>query len=121
MSAGDARPAAMDFDVGDVEPARGAQVVAGFYYDRRVFLVVNTGAARPVVIGLTPYQAEAIGHDLVDGVTAGAVYSDERERRVEPVVAPVAVQLKPRSSSASRAVVGPAVRIIRQDEPPATT
>lgn len=114
MSASDARPAATEFDVGDVKPAREAQVVAGFYYDRRVFLVVNTGAGRPVVIGLTPYQAEAIGHDLVDGVTVGAVYTDERQRRVAPVAPPMA-------SSTSRAIVGPAVRIIREDEPPPAT
>ncbi len=74
----------MDFDVADIRTAREAQVVSGMFSDRRVFLVVNTGDARPVVIALMPHQAEAIGRDLVERVSNGEV----RRQRIEPRVVP---------------------------------
>lgn len=56
----------MDFDLDDIRPALQVQVVAGMHFDRRVFLVANTGEKRPVVIALTPHQARSIAGDLTD-------------------------------------------------------
>ncbi len=102
----------MDFNVADIRPAREAQVVAGMYYDRRVFLVVNVGAGDPLVIALMPHQAQAIGRDLVDGVTEGEVHG----HRLEPRVVPVPIQTTPRPRlPPTRGWGGPAVRIVRDD------
>lgn len=106
--------APMEFDVADIHSAREAQVVAGMYYDRRVFLVVNSGVGRPIAIALMPHQAEAIGQDLVDRVTTGEIRRD----RLEPRVVPVAIQVASRPPPPpTRGFVGPAVRILREDDP----
>ena len=104
----------MDFDVADIHSAREAQVVAGMYYDRRVFLVVNSGVGRPIAIALTPHQAEAVGQDLVAGVTTGEIHQDRLEPRVVPVAIQIASRPPPRPT---RGFVGPAVRILREDGP----
>ena len=75
----------MDFDLSDIRTAREAQVVSGMFYDRRVFLVVNTGDARPVVIAFMPHQADAIGRDFIERLSNGEV----RRQYVEPRVIPV--------------------------------
>ncbi len=84
----------MDFDVADIRTAREAQVISGMFYDRRVFLVVNTGEARPVVIAFIPHQADAIGRDLVERVSNGEV----RGQRLEPRAVPAPFPPRHRSS-----------------------
>lgn len=74
----------MDFDLEDIRPAYEAQVVTGMFYDRRVFLVVDTGDGRPIAIALMPHQAALIGHDLIEGTSGGEV----RRQRIEPRVMP---------------------------------
>ncbi len=102
----------MDFNVADIRPARRAQVVAGMYYDRRVFLVVNFGGGDPLVIALMPHQAEAIGRDLVGGVTEGEVHRD----RLQPRVVPVVTQPAPRPLlPPTGGWAAPAVRIVREN------
>ena len=78
----------MDFDVANIRAAREAQVVSGMFYDRRVFLVVNTGGARPMVIAFMPHQADAIGRDLTERVSNGEVRRPYLEPRVVPVPLP---------------------------------
>ncbi len=89
----------MDFDVADIKAAREAQVVSGMFFDRRIFLVVNTGDARPVVIAFMPHQADAIGRDLVERVSNGEV----RGQYVEPRVVPRAFPPHHRSPKGSDA------------------
>ncbi len=80
---------AMDFDVEDIRPAREAQVVKGMFYDRRTFLVVNTGDSRPIAIALMPHQAVALGKDLIAATPTGEV----RRQRVEPIAMPAPVRM----------------------------
>lgn len=75
----------MDFDIEDIRPARKAQVVKGMFFDRRVFLVVDTGGSRSIAIALTPHQAVALGHDLIAAEPTGEI----RGQLVEPTVVPV--------------------------------
>lgn len=102
----------MDFDVEDIRAAREAQVVAGMFYDRRVFLVVNTGASHPTVIAFLPHQAEAIGRDLMEGPATGKVRRD----RLEPQVVPVPIPRQRPSSPGRRVQIGPAVRLVDAGE-----
>ena len=83
----------MDFDLADIRPALQVQVVAGMYFDRRVFLVANTGERRPIVIALTPHQARSIAGDLTDQSGIGEVR--DRHRPVQPAVVAVPI---PKSS-----------------------
>lgn len=55
------------------------------FYDRRVFVVADVGAARPLVIALMPHQAVALGHVLVESGPRG----EARGQRVEPRVVQV--------------------------------
>lgn len=79
----------MDFDLDDIRPALQVQVVAGMHFDRRVFLVANTGEKRPVVIALTPHQARSIAGDLTDQSGIGEVR--DRQRPVQPAVVAVSI------------------------------
>jgi hypothetical protein len=77
----------VDFDLEDIKPALQIQVVAGMHFDRRVFLVANTGEKRPVVIALTPQQARSIAADLASQSGTGEVHDRSR-----PVQRPVVVR-----------------------------
>ena len=77
----------LEFDLDDIKPALQVQVVAGMYFDRRVFLVANTGEKRPTVIALTPHLARLIAQDLLSQSATGEVYD-----RSTPVLAPVVVR-----------------------------
>lgn len=101
----------MDFEVEDVRAAREAQVVAGMFYDRRVFLVVNTGASRPTVIAFMPHQAEAIGRDLIERSTG-----EVRRDRIEPRVAPAPIPQDRSVSPDITVQIGPAVRLVDAGE-----
>ena len=103
---------AVDFEVEDIRAAGEAQVVAGMFYDRRVFLVVNTGASRPTVIAFMPHQAEAIGRDLMERPAAGEVHRD----RLEPRVVPVPIPREHLGSPDRTVQIGPAVRLVDSDE-----
>ena len=74
----------MEFDLADIKPGLQVQVVAGMYFDRRVFLVANTGENRPTVIALTPHLARLIAQDLLSQSGTGEVHD-----RSTPVLAPV--------------------------------
>lgn len=74
----------MDFDLGDIKPALRVQIVAGMYFDRRVFFVADTGEKRPVVIALTPHQARSIAADLDSQYGTGEVH--DRSRPVQRAV-----------------------------------
>ena len=78
----------LEFDVADIKPGLQVQVVAGMYFDRRVFLVANTGEKRPTVIALTPHMARLIAQDLMSQSGSGEVYDLHT-----PVLAPVVVRL----------------------------
>ncbi len=72
------------FDLGDNQPAHQAQVVAGMFYDRRVFLVVRGDDDQPIVIAFAPHQAEAVGRDSAAHGATGAVHRSGA--RAVPVV-----------------------------------
>ena len=78
----------LEFDLADIKPGLQVQVVAGMYFDRRVFLVANTGENRPTVIALTPHLARLIAQDLLSQSGTGEVHD-----RSTPVLAPVVVRL----------------------------
>jgi hypothetical protein len=84
----------MEFDLEDIKPALQVQVVAGMHFDRRVFLVADTGDKRPVVIALTPHQAASIAADLVNQSGPGQVY--DRDRPVHAAVVIRATSAEPR-------------------------
>lgn len=77
----------VEFGLEDIRPALQVQVVAGMHFDRRVFLVANTGEKRPIVIALTPHLARLIAADLATPSATGEVHD-----RSTPVVAPVVVR-----------------------------
>jgi hypothetical protein len=77
----------LEFDLADIKPGLQVQVVAGMYFDRRVFLVANTGEKRPTVIALTPHMARLIAQDLLIQSGGGEVH----DRRT-PVLAPVVLR-----------------------------
>jgi hypothetical protein len=87
----------VEFDLEDIRPALQAQVVAGMYFDRRVFLIANTGDTRPTVIALTPHLARLIAQDLLKQAT-GEVHD-----RSAPVMAPVVVRASLRPGSGPKA------------------
>ena len=79
----------MDFDLEDIKQALQVQVVAGMYFDRRVFLVANTGAKSPVVIALTPHQARSIAADLASQSGTGEVHDRNSPVQRAVVVRPI--------------------------------
>ena len=86
----------LEFDLADIKPGLQVQVVAGMYFDRRVFLVANTGEKRPTVIALTPHMARLIAQDLLSHSGGGEVHD-----RSTPVLAPVVVRLVDEKDSRS--------------------
>jgi hypothetical protein len=74
-----------DFNLEDIKPGLQVQVVAEMYFDRRVFLVANTGERRPIVIAITHHQARAIAADLERQSGTGEVH-DRRTSVQAPVV-----------------------------------
>lgn len=79
----------MEFDLEDIKPGLQVQVVAGMYFDRRVFLVANTGEKRPIVIAITPHQARAIAADLENQSATGEVHDRRRSVQAAVVVRPL--------------------------------
>lgn len=80
----------MEFELEDIRPAFEVQVVSGLFFDRRTFLVVDTGDGRPTVIALMPHQARGVAEDLADPALAGRVH--ERRRAQLPVATPLIVR-----------------------------
>lgn len=79
----------MDFDLEDIKPALRVQVVAGMYFDRRVFFVGSTpGKSGQVVIALTPHQARSIAADLDSQYGTGEVHDRSRPVQRAVVVRP---------------------------------
>lgn len=100
----------VDFDLDDIKPALQVQVVAGMYFDRRVFLVVNTGEKRPVVVALTPHQARSIAVDLAGQRDA----QEQRDRALAQVASEESRKLHAEAVAANRERHGPEEPIHRR-------